>query len=166
MQRILPGSAEHELRRPERGLEEYVRRIIADCRRQTAHDPGQADRSRVIGDHECVRVDFDLPLIEQPDFLAGLREPRPDRTFHKLEVIGMQRLSELQHDVIRDIDNRVDGPEAAAAQPFGHPYRGLRTGVDAPDDPARETGTALRQYELNRVFIINGALHRLQRGPI
>ena len=54
-------------------------------------------------------------------------------------VIGMQRLSELQHDVISDIDCRTDGPYSRKKKTTLHPPRGHCLRINARYPPSHET---------------------------
>ncbi len=65
----------------------------------------------------------------------------------------MERLTELQHDVIGDVDDRVDRAQTAAAQPFPHPGGRIRAHVDVADDACGEPRAALWMDEFDSVCI-------------
>ncbi len=79
MHAVLTGHAGHGFRGEKCRLEKYVTSVVGHRRRQAAHDPGHADRARIVAYDERIRQQFDLLLVQQDEFLARVCEPRPDR---------------------------------------------------------------------------------------
>src|SRR5439155_24755410 len=79
-------------------------------------------------------------------------------------VEGVQRLAELEHDVVRDIDNVVDRPLAERDQALLHPL-GRRRDLD-PFYDRRQVATAqVRRLNLHRytAFDLSAALFVIER---
>ena len=55
--------------------------------------------------------------------------------FEEAEVERVHRLAVLEHDIVRDVDDVVDGTDAAGAEPLSHPA-GRRGHTDVLDDGA------------------------------
>ena len=73
----------------------------------------------------------------------------------------MRRATVLEHDVVRDVDQRGDRTLAAAREPVDHPGRRLRGGVDVAHDAAREAPAQVRRLHLHAQLAI--VLHRCRR---
>ena len=97
----------------------------------------------MVGDHEHRLVHRDLAPVEQSQRFARPRASHDDAAVDLAPVIGMHRLAELEHDVVRDVDDRADRTQPGASQALAHPERRLRTGVQ-PADHARGEAHAAR----------------------
>ena len=73
-----------------------------------------------------VRIERDLAPVEQLQLLAGARVAHLDVPAQAPQVVGVQRLAELEHHVVRDVDDGADRPQARAAQALAHPQRRAR----------------------------------------
>ena len=91
----------------------------ADLRRGAAHDPGDPERPAGIGDQERVGVQRPLDVIERLEPLARGRasddELRPSLGT-AVGVERMDRLAELEHDVVADVDDVADRAACPAAR--------------------------------------------------
>ncbi len=62
--------------------------------------------------------------VEGDDRLARVGGPDPKAVAAELvEIVGVRRLAELQHDVVGGIDDAVDRPHAGQGQPPLQPRR-------------------------------------------
>ena len=64
---------------------------------------------------------YTLPRIGQRETFVGTSEARLDSAIELRKVVGMQRLAELEHYIVRDVDDRLNRPNSGAPQPFPHP---------------------------------------------
>ena len=64
-------------------------------------------------------------------------------------VEGVQRLPQLEHDVVRDVDDVVDRPLAERDQALLHPL-GRRRDLDALDDGRQVAAAEIRRFDLDR----------------
>ena len=93
-----------------------------------------------------------------------------DRAAERVDVVGVQRLSEREHDVVRHVDGQRDRPHPHLRQPPLHPRRGRPGRVDAADDPRDEPVAAdlpvdrRRVGEPDRIPVLGGLGHGEQRG--
>ncbi len=98
-----------------RGLEHHPRRPVVDLGGRAAHDAGDADRPvRAVGDH-TVRVgpcaEHPLDVVERDERLARAGgADAEDRPRQAVEVVGVGRLTELEHHVVRRVDHVGDRP--------------------------------------------------------
>ena len=77
-----------------RGLEDQVVvRSVLDGRRLAAHDPGQGDRPRVVGDHQVLGVERARDVVERAQLLAGRARRTTIGPSSRLAVEGVQRLA-------------------------------------------------------------------------
>ena len=148
-----------------RALEEYVPSRFRHRGVEPAHDPGERDRAPVVGDDEGGRTEVDLAFVEEREAFPRAGAPYPDASLQPVEVEGMEGLPELQHDVVRHIDDRRHGPHPASSQTFAHPEGSHRGGVEAPHHPADVAGAAFRGFQRNGKAIIDRGRHRIRRRP-
>ena len=127
-----------------------MRRGLADLGLLAAHDPGERDRAVGVGDHEVVGDERALDAVERRQPLAGPGAADDDlRAVERREVEGVERVSEREHHVVRDVDDVRDRPlprqEEARAQP-------LRRGRDRDvlEEPADVARAALEVVDPNR----------------
>ena len=127
---LAPGRAPDGHRREVGGLDEDRRRRGGDLARLATHDPGDADRDVVpVADHQIldraiptgtVTLETEDPRlpVEGRELLTGPGETDAQPAARQpVEVVGVGRLAELEHRVVRGVDDRVDRP---------HPRRGCR----------------------------------------
>ena len=62
----------------------------------------------------------------------------------------MQRLAELEHHVVRDVDDGMDRAQTRAAEPLAEPERRTSAGAKAAHDPAGEPRATLAGEQLHR----------------
>lgn len=72
--------------------------------RGSAHDAGEADGTVVVGDDEVFGVELPDGAVEGLERLAGGRAAYAEAARDGLQVVAVQRLTELEHDVVRDVD--------------------------------------------------------------
>jgi hypothetical protein len=70
-------------------------------------------------------------LVEQQHLLARARQAHVDGALQLGVVEGVQRLAELEHDVVGDVDQRADRADAAAYETARHPV-GRRARASTP----------------------------------
>ena len=113
-------------RRPveDRRFEDDPRRPLPHLGRGAAHDPGKADRPLAIGDDEHLLVELALDVIDRHQSFPRARPADDDlASGNRVGVIGMHRLPELVHHVVRDVHHRADRPHPGRDQPALHPVR-------------------------------------------
>ena len=130
--------------------------------RGTAHDPGQADRALAIGDDAASARRASAATWSM---VSSASPSRPRRTTirpvrDRVGVVGVLRLPELVHHVVRDVDDGADRSHAgrqrggaastSATAPFAHPREPAR----------REARAELRLIDLER-DVVGGRLSRL-----
>ena len=102
--------------REERALEEHGVGRFADGRRFAAHDAGEPDRARARRrSRACRSSSATSRPSSNVSFSPACAKPRFDAPVELREVVGVQRLAELEHHVVRDVDDRLDRPNARRA---------------------------------------------------
>ena len=77
-----------------------------------AHDTGEPDRAAVVGDQQVLDGQLALDAVEGGQPLALARPTHPDRTRELVAVVAVDRLPELEHHVVGDVDGQRDRPHA------------------------------------------------------
>ena len=132
---------------PERSFDVDVARRIRDRRRRTAHDAGERLDANIVGDHAHRAVELDRAAVEQLERLAGAAPPHVQAAFDLVEVEHMRRPAELEHHVVRDVDQRRHAALPAARQPVDHPCRRLGLRLDAANHAAREAAAQVGRFD-------------------
>ena len=109
-----------------RGLHQHVGCRGGGLAVLPADDAGEADRALRVRDEEHRRPQRVLDAVECGEPLAVAGWAHDDRGLSELgEVEGVQRLAVLEHDVVRHVDDVVDGALARQLQAAAHPlWRG------------------------------------------
>ena len=141
-QRVPLGAAQDPDRLEVRRLEQDVRRRGGDLRLLAAHDPGEPDSALAVGNHEILRAQCALDAVERPHLLPLARATRHEPTVQQVEVVGVERTAEREHDVVRHVDDVRDRAHACVAQPALQPQRRLAD-RDVAERPPDEAETAL-----------------------
>lgn len=119
-------------------LERDARRGVVDLGVQTADDPGQADDAAVVADDQVIGSQDAAHMVEGLERLAVRGPARAHRAPQLVHVVGVKRLPELEHDVVRDVDSERDRTHPAGDQSPLHPGRRRRRRVEADDGAHRE----------------------------
>ena len=93
----------------DRRLDDDVGRRVRDLGRRPAHDPGDRQRPGRIGDEQGLGLELALDVVERLDALALAGEADDDpAVVHGRRVERVDRLAELQHHVVADVDDVAD----------------------------------------------------------
>ena len=149
-------------------LEHDVGRAFADPRILAAHDPADVVHARIIRDHRHERLQRIVLAVQRQHGLARPRRSRRQSAAQLGDIVGMAGPAEVQHHVVRDVDQRRDRPLPGGLQPPLHPL-GRRAVAKAPDRSPVESRAALRILDPHRYRTGKAALDlrhckRLQRA--
>ncbi len=139
-----------------------------DLARRAAHHAGHADRCVVRVADQAV-LDLDLPPggvtgdperpldpVEGDDPLPRSGEAHHDAVAAEtVEVVGVGGLAELEHDVVRGVDDRADRPHPGQHEAPGDLGRRGQRG-DADEDAADELLAGLRRRHRDRGELADG----------
>ena len=129
------GAARLEGRR----LEQDVGGLLGDLGVEATHNARERHRAELgRGDDGHVRSQRALHLVERGELRAvgGLADHHmgaPVCAFQLVQVEGVQRLAEQEQDVVRHVDDVVDGALADGSKALDHPV-GRRAHLHAADD--------------------------------
>ncbi len=118
---------------------------------RAAHHPRQADRARVVGDEEVLLAQRARDPVEGGQLLPRGRAADPDRAGQLVAVVAVDRLAELEHHVVGDVDGQRDRAHAGELDPAGQPGRGGRGRVEAGHGAGHEDRAAGGVVDLDRV---------------
>ena len=135
-------------------FDQNIFRGKGNFRFRAAHDSADAHDARTvaIGNHADARIELaifvrrELPLnsIERFHFFAGLGAADDDFVVpHFVVVKRVQRVPQLQHDVIRNVDDIADAGDAGSFEPIFQPFRrrlDFHVSNDARSETAAEFG--------------------------
>ena len=125
-----------------------------------------------VGDHEHPLVQLPLEVVDRQQPLPRSPAAHDDLAAgDRIGVVGVHRLPELVHDVVRDVHDRADRAHAGRDQPALHPLR--RWAVGDAVEPARrearvELGLLDPDADVGRGVVIgldNGGVRESQRDP-
>ena len=141
----------HDADRMEPGhLQQHVGGGVVDLAGRAAHDPGQADRHVVAAaDEQVVRREAPLDVVEGGErlVLAGRAHPEPGAG-DLGEVVRVVRLPELEHDVVRHVDDVADRSHPEQREASGQ--LGItRPDRDVTDDASLEGPAAVGVEDLD-----------------
>jgi len=89
-----------------------------------AHHASQGHRPVAVSDHQHLVIEGPVDAVERAQHFTRRRPPDDDRTAGQLlEVKGMHRLAQLEHDIVRNIHDIVDRADTGAAQAAAQPVR-------------------------------------------
>ena len=121
-----------------RGLDDDGGRRIGDLAARAAHDAGDARDALAVGDHQHALGQRALAAVERRDRLTRPRRSSfEDAPRHAGVVVGVDRLAEVMHDVVRDVDDIRDRAVAGCHQARPHPER-RRRDAHVAEDARRE----------------------------
>ncbi len=103
-------------------FQQQVVGLRGDLGVRSAHDPGQGHRAAVALNHQGPFGHGPVEAVQGAELLAGLGQGHLDAVDARA-VEGVHRLAQLGHDVVGQIDQDVDGPQAHVGQPNLHPQR-------------------------------------------
>jgi hypothetical protein len=123
-----------------------------------AHDPGDADGTRSVRDHQLAGGQLPLDAVQRHQRLAGRGRARVHLAGgNRVEVIGMERLAAFEEDEVGDVDDVVARPRSHELQADRQPER--RGGDRDPfHDAGDETGASLQVVDHDARAGLGGAI--------
>ena len=146
--------ARRRLHHPARGepchLESDRRRRLGDLAIETAHDATETDRTVVaVADQQIGAVEGPFDAVEGDEGLAVSGEPDAKGSpSEAIQVVGVIRLTEFEHDHVRYVDHVVDRPHPSRCEAAADPGGALSHG-HAREHCRRETAAAIRGEDLD-----------------
>ena len=152
---VATGRTHDRERRKERAFEKNVSARLLHGRTLAAHDARHGDGSPRVRNQQRLIVEADLAAVEQGEPLVLFRHTDDDALVQHVQIEGVQRLAEFEHDVVRDVYHRIDGPEPRATQALRHPQRCRLSRVDAQHHATQIAGTTVPGDYLNREPVVD-----------
>src|SRR5699024_12311438 len=88
--------------------------------------PRAGSTSTAVGEEQILGMERALDIAESRELLPRTRTADDDLVTEQRSVVGVQRLAEFEHDVVRDIHGQADRTHSRLLQATLHPERGLR----------------------------------------
>ena len=137
-------------------LEHDVGRVLRDLGLGAAHHTRDDGRSFGITDDRHLRRQFSFDAVQRDEFFRRFRSTHDNgRPAQFGEVEGMQRLIDLEQDVVGRVHDVVDRALADALEARGEP-RWARLYFDAPNDGDHVSRRPLGILEANSDSVHNG----------
>ncbi len=154
--------------RKERGLKKHIGGGWFHRRGKPTHNARHPNRPIGICNQERRLIQFNFGFVEQCEFFALFRQPNINPVCERAKVVRMHRLIEFQHDVVGDVDHRVDRSKARSPQFFLEPKRALGIDLDAFDHATHKSRAFGRRRQRHREGILNRRWHvwHLREGQI
>ena len=119
------------LARPSNGGRVEARTLERDSRRSrtnfgaaTAHDAADRRGPRRVGDDQHFRIERTVHSVQRRQALARPRAANHERlAVEPIEIERVHRLADLQHHVVRDVDDVADRSNARRFEALGEPAR-------------------------------------------
>ena len=109
---------------PDGALEQDAARPGMHLGALATHDTGERRRSLTVVDDEVAGDERPVGAVERAQHLASGRIAHAEHPAgHTVEVERVQRLAELEHHVVRDVDDTVDRAHAALREARPQPQR-------------------------------------------
>ena len=148
VQPVAPGAARHRHRVEVRRLEEHVRGGGADLGVLAAHDAGDADDARALAvggvrDQKILGVQGALLGVQGHQRLPVAGPAHHDGGREVAQVVGVHRLAQVQHHVVRDVDRQGQRAHARRLEALDHPPRGRGRRIHAAHHARHEAVHAL-----------------------
>ncbi len=103
-----------------------------------AHDAADRRGPRRVGDDQHFRIERTVHSVQRRQALARPRAANHQRlAVEPIEIERVHRLADLQHHVVRDVDDVADRPNARRFEALGEP--GAATDRSSPRTPARSS---------------------------
>jgi hypothetical protein len=135
------ASAPRDRRRREvRGLEEDRLRVCRHRGGEATHDAGERNGRALVGDDEHLGRQLDFASVEQHELLSRARVAHDDGALQLVEVEGMHRLAQLEHDVVGHVDDGLQRADPGTPQALAHPERRDRIAAQPAHDASRIGG--------------------------
>ena len=139
------------------GLDGDLGRGIGDFALRAAHDAGNTDGARRVRDDQRVWGQLAIDVVQRLEPLSGVSQADDDRSVvNRGAVEGVRGLAQLEHDVVRGVDDVADRAHAGGLKPH---LDGVRRGADlrAADPAADESGAQPGLQNLDLESVSDGA---------
>src|SRR5512146_1778376 len=141
---VLPGRATNIDEVPGRALEQDIACMLGHLRFSAAHDACNGERPFLITYQNVRRGERTLHAIESCELLTvfgaagdNANFPASGTLLQYIVVEGVERLTQLEHGVVRSVHNRVDRAHARQLEP-PLDLIGARLDLDLPDETRDE----------------------------
>ncbi|RMS42622.1 hypothetical protein ALP66_05724 [Pseudomonas amygdali pv. photiniae] len=118
------------------------------------HDTGNCQSTLVVGNDQGVGTQADFLTVEQNELLALLRHAHTNAAVDFGQIESMQRLTQLEHHIVGDIDSGIDAAHVGTTQTLDHPQRSRTRQINVADDAAQVTRACSRSQYFNRAHFI------------
>src|SRR5579884_1656479 len=128
-------------------LQQHRRRLVIDLADSSAHYTGNSRWPFWIGNEQHISRQLALYIVERCKLLALLSTTHDDVMLaYQIIVERVQRLTKLQHDIVGNVNDIVDGAHTCRQESPPHPTWGW-TNLDVTDDTRSVTRTQVRVFD-------------------
>ena len=145
----------------EGALQKQITRSAVDATVLAPHHASDGQGTLVIGNDQRIGTQADLLAIQQDQLLALFGHAHTNAAIDFGKIEGMQRLAQLEHDVVGDINGGIDTADVRTTQAFDHPQRRRARQIDVADHSAEITRAGLGRQHFHRTCLIVGRGDRM-----
>ena len=142
-----------------RGFQQDVLGLSGNLAVQTTHDAGDAEHTgtvltvRGIGDQQIFDAQIMVLAIQCGEFLTLIGAAHHNRSFDLIQIVGVHRLSQVEHHIVGDVYSQGDGTHACTGQTATHPVRRMAGRIEALD---RASVIAIASnHTVNRIIVVD-----------
>ena len=118
-----------------------------------AKHTGAACAVRGIGDQQIFDAQIVILAVQRGELLTFVGATHHNRPFDLIQIVGMHRLSQVEHHIVGDIHSQGDGAHASAGQAATHPVRRMAGRIESLD---RTSVIAIASnHTVNRIIVID-----------
>ena len=128
---------------PQRRFDQHVGGRLVTARRFAAHNAGNGFDAVIVGDDDHRGVEPVGLAVQSDNLVAFLPAAHDEGACDLVRIEHVQRTAAVEGQIIGDVDERVDGPQADRGQPLLHPG-GRRAILDAAHEAQGEGGCQMR----------------------
>ena len=122
-----------------RGFQQDVLGFSSDLAIHAAHHTCDAKHTgasfsvRGIGDQQILDAQIVILAVQRGELLTFVGATHHDRTFDLIQIVGVHRLSQVEHHIVGDVYGQRDGTHACAGQAATHPIRRMAGRIESLD---------------------------------
>src|SRR5690348_4319185 len=125
-------------------LQQHRRRLVIDLANSSTHYTGNSRWPFWVSDEQHISRQLTLHIVERRELLTLVSTAHDDVMLaYQIVVECVQRLTKLQHDIVGNINNSIDGAHTCCQESPPHPTWGW-TNLDIADDTCPVTWTQVR----------------------
>ena len=160
MQTVATRTTGNRQRAKERAFQQHVLRFLIHAGMLAAKDTAHRQRFVVIRDHQRIGAQLRFCAVQQHQGFALFGHTHDNTAFNTIFVKGMHRLTQFKQYIVGDVNDSINGTNAAATQLLFHPQRRRRFNINAFHHATQVARAGIRRFNRDRQRVIDGGCNR------